>query len=71
MGNKPILTLDLMMLLVNLTLTISAWGFISQRVENANLSSPPRREHRLELSRSGTMSILYTEIREKKESVKL
>ena len=48
---------DLMMLFANCFLTIWASCVISQMQENANLSSPPRSEHRLELSNSGTISI--------------
>ena len=57
---------DLMMDLWNLVLTISASGVISQTQEKANRSTPPRREHRLELRSSGTMSmrrsVRYTEV---------
>ena len=39
------------------TLRISACGLISQREENANRSSPPRREQRLPLNKPGNMSM--------------
>ena len=46
-------TLDLMMLLWNLVLTISASLVISHTQLKANRSTPPRREHRLEERSSG------------------
>ena len=52
------LTLDLMILLQNLVLTMPASCVISQMHEKARRSSPPRNEQRLELRSSGTMSIL-------------
>ena len=50
----------LMMLLWNFVLIISACGVISQTHENANRSSPPLREQRLDDNNSGTMSILLS-----------
>lgn len=52
------LTRERMTLFVNSVETISAVGVSSQMQEKAKRSSPPRKEHRLELSNPGTMSML-------------
>ena len=51
-------TLEQIMLLWYFVDIISAFGVISHITLNANLSSFPLNEHKFELSKSGTMSIL-------------